>query len=198
MPLVSVIIPTHNRPQLLKKALESVKAQTFTDYEIIVVSSNEKHECLLSSLELAVEFEAEFLTCNNNISTTRNYGIQHAKGTWIAFLDDDDQWLPKKLEFQIACSSNADLISCEYSEVNLKGEIIKVCKPQPNRWWAPPSCVLIKKSVLKSVNGFCPWMRYNEDNDLWRRVRWRSIVYQVPLPLVLHQRDPQHISMVKN
>src|SRR5260370_823595 len=100
-PLVSVIIPTHNRPGMLAEALASVRAQTFTDYEIIVVSNGESDDMRRASRDAAsgcVYLELD----RGNVSAARNFGMERAKGEWIAILDDDDLWPPNKLERQIA------------------------------------------------------------------------------------------------
>ena len=79
MPNVSVIIPTHNRPELLKRAIASVQAQTYRDFELIVIEDRE----------------------SKGGGWARNQGIKKTHGKFIAFLDDDDEWLPEKLEVQM-------------------------------------------------------------------------------------------------
>src|SRR5258708_39467781 len=96
-PLVSIVVPTINRPKMLAEALASVRAQNFTDYEIIVVSNGENDEMCRQSREAAagcIYLELD----HGNVSAARNAGIAQANGEWIAFLDDDDLWLPHKLE----------------------------------------------------------------------------------------------------
>ena len=99
--LVSVVVPTHDRPEMLVEALASVRAQTFTDYEIIVVSNGESAEMRRTSREVAAGCVHLEFDCGN-VSFARNAGIKRASGDWIAFLDDDDIWLANKLERQIA------------------------------------------------------------------------------------------------
>src|SRR6266404_3543486 len=100
-PCISVIVPTHNRPEMLAEALASVRSQTFTDYEIIVVSNGESAEMRRTSREVAAGCVYLEFDCGN-VSFARNAGIKRASGDWIAFLDDDDIWLANKLERQIA------------------------------------------------------------------------------------------------
>ncbi len=108
MPKVSVIIPTHNRPKLLKRAIQSVLSQTFQDFEIIVVDDGD-----ISAEEIIKNFNQPqkiIYTKNKRKrggSGARNTGIILARGKYIAFLDDDDEWLPEKLELQTKALDNS-------------------------------------------------------------------------------------------
>ncbi|SEM93516.1 glycosyltransferase family 2 protein [Lihuaxuella thermophila] len=100
-PIVSVVIPTRGRALLLKRAIESVLAQTFQDFEIVVVvdGRDEETEKILGEIP-----DPRLKTIINEHSLggaeARNVGVRHARGEWIALLDDDDEWLPRKLEVQ--------------------------------------------------------------------------------------------------
>ncbi len=98
-PIVSVIIPTYNRAPYVTEALDSVLAQTFTDYEIIVIDdgSTDNTKEVLQPYFPQIRY---FFQENQGVSAARNVGIREAKGEWLAFLDSDDVWLPKKLEIQ--------------------------------------------------------------------------------------------------
>ena len=97
MPTVSVIIPTYNRKDLVIEAIESVFAQTYRDYEIVLVDdgSTDGTEDALRSLEDRVRYLSK---PNRGVSSARNLGIQRAHGSLIAFLDSDDVWEPTFLE----------------------------------------------------------------------------------------------------
>lgn len=109
MPQVSVIIPTHNRPQLLVRALSSVYDQTFTDFEVIVVDDGQsvKNHFFLASYWRMPNFHYIETAKNTGGAATRNLGIKEAKGEFITFLDDDDEWLPTKLEKQVEVLKNS-------------------------------------------------------------------------------------------
>src|SRR5208283_615875 len=115
MPLVSVVIPTLRRPKLILRALASVFNQTYEQIEVIVVIDGPDEDTIqvrrtVNDPRLHVIVNPRSLTA----AGARNVGVDHAKGEWIAFLDDDDEWLPGKIEKQIAFASNQDavLISC--------------------------------------------------------------------------------------
>lgn len=94
---ISVLIPTYNRSDLLQQALASVFAQTFTDFEVIVIDdgSTQSREILLGPYQAQVRYWRQE---NSGIGAARNLGLQHAAGDYIALLDSDDLWLPHKLE----------------------------------------------------------------------------------------------------
>jgi glycosyltransferase involved in cell wall biosynthesis len=188
LPFISVVVPTHNRPEMLAEALASVRAQTFTDYEIIIVSNGEDDIVREKSLAVATEYGAQyFALAAGNVSAARNFGIEQAKGEWIALLDDDDLWLPQKLERQFADArrTGADLISGDWIKFFPDGsELIEQHRlPEGwsalkaisgHRWGCLPSAALVRKSALKFAGGFDPRQRFNEDNDMWRRVLLRG------------------------
>jgi len=97
---VSIIIPTYNRARFVTKAIDSVLAQTYTDYELIVVddgSTDGTKEALQPYMNRIRYIYQE----NSGVSAARNRGIIEAKGKWIAFLDSDDEWLPDNLSCHI-------------------------------------------------------------------------------------------------
>ncbi len=103
VPAVSVVIPTYNRTQLLKRAVESVIRQTFHDFELLIINDgdcDEEIEKILTDIN-----DSRIRSCRNERSKggsgARNTGILKSRGKYIALLDDDDEWLPEKLEEQI-------------------------------------------------------------------------------------------------
>jgi glycosyltransferase involved in cell wall biosynthesis len=117
MPRVTVIIPTYNRAHLLLEALDSVVAQTFTDYEIIVADDG--------STDMTADVVAQYGSSVRYVVSphrgaagayARNLGLQHARGDYVGFLDSDDRWLPQKLARQVALlEANPDCHWC-YSD----------------------------------------------------------------------------------
>jgi len=202
MSLVSVVVPTHNRPEMLAEALASIRAQIFTDYEIIVVSNGESGEMRGRSQAVATLADARWFTLpEGNVSAARNFGIDRAKGVWIAFLDDDDLWLPEKLERQLAEAQHtgADLIVCDGIEFFMDGRENVMRMPEcPNGWtftkainhhrcWALPTGTLVRKWALDAVGGYDPAQRYIEDIDLVRRVSWNHSIHSMRDILFRHR-----------
>jgi len=119
-PLVSVVIPTRNRPELVLRAVRSALGQTYGNIEVIVVIDG-PDQATVSALEAvqATDGRLRILPLPQSVGAcdTRNAGINTANGEWIALLDDDDEWLPEKLDKQIALgersSHNLPVISCK-------------------------------------------------------------------------------------
>lgn len=102
LPKVSVVIPTHDRPELLKKAVQSVLSQTYQDFEIIVIDDgikNRAEDVIKNFNESRIKYIQHDSEKGGSVS--RNTGIKASSGQYIAFLDDDDQWVPNKLEKQM-------------------------------------------------------------------------------------------------
>ena len=127
---VSVIIPTYNRADLLPTAISSVLAQTYTDWELIVVDDASTD----NTMEVIKEWEAKdsrIRSISLNINSggpahPKNVGVESARGEFIAFLDHDDEWLPEKLKKQVAVfasSPRIGLVTCEAYVVDDTGEI---------------------------------------------------------------------------
>lgn len=175
--LVSVVIPTFNRPLLARRAVVSALAQTISNIEVIVVDngSNEKlntAEIIHSINDTRVRFIS--YTDNNGPSATRNKGIEAAKGEYIALLDDDDIWFEEKLEMQLKnLNSNKAGITAFISQKgkNQKTKIknITVYELQRNRDWAICSGLIILADLIKKIK-FDNEIRVGEDMDLLFRV----------------------------
>jgi glycosyltransferase involved in cell wall biosynthesis len=121
LPLVSAIIPTRNRPELVCRAVRSALNQTYKSLEVVVVVDG-PDPATLAALEALHEPRLRIVTMAENVggSEARNIGVRKAKGDWIAFLDDDDEWAAEKTEKQILfastlCNLNA-FITCKFVE----------------------------------------------------------------------------------
>lgn len=194
MTLISVIIPAKNRPAMLKEAVESVVAQTYRPIEIIVVLTGATPETKQSAKELAAAYELRVIeTKPLNLAATRNVGLSVAKGEWISFLDDDDIWLPEKLDLQMseAISSGADLVTTNWMSFgeNMADELWRPigCSPLPEGLTYRQALLtnnfvslgsLFKADIIQTVGMFDPKLRACEDWDFWRRISLNhKIVY---------------------
>jgi glycosyltransferase involved in cell wall biosynthesis len=106
--LVTAVIPTRNRPELLKRAIASVRAQTCDQIEIVVVIDG-PDEATNAALRAMADERLRFIALGERVggSDARNIGVQNARSEWIAFLDDDDEWLPSKIEKQLALAGQS-------------------------------------------------------------------------------------------
>jgi glycosyltransferase involved in cell wall biosynthesis len=113
-PLVSVVIPTYNAPELLKQTLAGVFAQTFTDYEVVVINDGSTDDTAEQLKPLADAGKIRLITQPNaGIGGARNRGIDEARGKYVALLDHDDTWFPGKLDAQVRfMQSHPDCVAC--------------------------------------------------------------------------------------
>jgi GT2 family glycosyltransferase len=119
---VTVVIPTRNRPDLVVRSVRSALAQTYPVSEIIVVVDGPDDVTAETIAGLnEPRARAMVLPVNGGANNARNQGAANAKTEWVAFLDDDDEWLPEKIERQMAVSANADIVSCRFSARTAKG-----------------------------------------------------------------------------
>lgn len=208
-PLISVIIPTRDRPEKLVQAIDSVLSQTYESYEIIVVDDGS----IVDVEKILEKFYADRILClkHEKVSgacVARNSGLLHAKGDFIAFLDDDDRWLPQKLEKQLAVfaefgGNNLALVSCGYFYES-NGSIIetryaeKPSEPYNElliaNWIGGSSLPLIKKDMLDQVGFFDANFQTCQDWDLWIRLCQKFEVSVVKEPLVFRVIHPVQIS----
>ena len=196
-PEVSVIIPTHNRGWILKDAIDSVLAQDYTDYELIVVDdgSTDNTRQILDSYgrDIAVVQQP-----NRGVSAARNRGIDASRGGLIAFLDSDDLWLPQKLSRQVDFfKTNPAALICQTEEtwvrngvrVNPKRRHQKlsgmIFEPSLALCLVSPSAVMIRKTLFEDVGRFDERLPACEDYDLWLRVSCRYPVFLIDEPLII-------------
>ena len=180
--LISVVIPTYNRVTFLKDAIDSVLAQTFRVFELIVVDDGSTDGT--SELLLSYGHKIKVIKKGNKgPSASRNRGIKAAKGDWIAFLDSDDVWKPNKLEKQVQfIKDNPEIKICQTEEIWIRngkrvnprkkhemhsGWIYEQCLPL---CIVSPSSVMIHRDVFEKVGLFDETMLACEDYDLWLRI----------------------------
>ncbi len=197
MPAVSVIIPTFDRKDLVREAVDSVLAQDFDDYELIVVddgSTDGTAEALASyGRRLRLIRQA-----NRGVSAARNAGIRAAAAPLIALLDSDDLWLPGKLTAQTAFfRAHPDALICQSEEIWIRNGLRvnprkKHRKPSGDIFerslqlcLVSPSAVMMRRRLLDEVGLFDESLPACEDYDLWLRVACRHPVYLIDKPLIV-------------
>ena len=186
-PLVSIIIPTYNRAEDLKRALQSVFDQTFTDWEVVVVDNNsiDNTDSLIESFN---DPKIRVFKIRNEgvIAASRNLGLKHALGEYIAFLDSDDWWHPQKLEVSLKYlergadvvyhnlflvrKSNQKIFWKKSTARNLKSPIFVDLIVNNNA--LPNSSVVVRKQIMREIKGFAEDrdLIAAEDYDAWLRV----------------------------
>ena len=208
-PLVSVVLPTHNRVDLLAGAVESVLAQTERRFELIVVDDGSRDatpEYLAALTSREPRTRSIRLETPRGGGGARNEGIRLSQGDWVAFLDDDDRWLPTKLEKQLTAlraQPAAVAASCGYERVfpSRKRQVVAV----------PPSVTLSdlfefnvlgsaslcmgSAQALGNIAGFDTRLVAAQDLDLWVRLRQLGEIVACAEPLVLyHVHDGPRIT----
>lgn len=182
MPRVSVIIPTYNRKEFLLEAVASVRSQTYRDWELLIVDDGSRDGTpeAVGSLGGALRF---FRQQHKGVSAARNRGLAESRGEWIAYLDSDDLWHPRKLEIQLGYAESHPEAVAAYSDeiwirrgvrVNQKvrhrkhsGDIFARCL---TLCIVSPSSALLRKDILERAGGFDEGFPVCEDYELWLRL----------------------------
>ena len=185
---VSVAIPTFNRAHLVTRAIRSALAQTIQDIEILVVDDGSTD----ATPEVLARIEDPRLQLarherNAGISRTRNTAIRLARGEWMAFLDDDNEWAPEYLERQLVSvreHPGAGVVYCRARrrdartshERIMPAEVFegKVLRHLLTRWNPLISCALVRRSLLVEIGGLDERLGATEDHDLWLRLAQRT------------------------
>ena len=195
---ISVIIPTYNRCDLLKRAINSVIKQTITPKEIIIVDNGSTDQTyqMVSSLFPEINY---FIEKKRGVSAARNKGILESKSKWIAFLDSDDAWKPTKLEKQMEYSVfNQDKYRIIHTDENwyrnkkFLNQLKKHKKSGGNIFknslqlcCISPSSVVLKKQIFDDYGLFDENLKVCEDYDMWIRITAKEEVGFLDSPLVL-------------
>ena len=194
---ISVIIPTYNRCDLLKRAINSVIKQTIKPKEIIIVDNGSIDQTyqMVSSLFPEINY---FIEKKRGVSAARNKGILESKSKWIAFLDSDDAWKPTKLEKQMEYSVfNQDkyrIIHTDetwYRNKKFLNQLKKHKKSGGNIFknslqlcCISPSSVVLKKQIFEEYGLFDENLEVCEDYDMWIRITSKEEVGFLDSPLV--------------
>ena len=182
--LVSVVMPTRDRAPFLKRAIQSVLAQSFRDWELVVVddaSTDDTVDVVRSFADprLRVVQRAE----SGGASRARNDGVNAGRSPLVAFLDSDDEWLATKLEHQIACLKRDDRVAVVYcreqridDRTNRRAPLTRKL-PAGDAFaalvtgWNPTfSSIVVQRSILEAVGGFDPTLPAFNDHDVLLRI----------------------------
>lgn len=188
-PLVSAIIPTHNRAAMLTRAILSVQLQTYPHLEIIVVDDASQD----NTSEVIKEFDDPRIRYirhkkNKGGSASRNTGIRAATGEFIAFLDDDDEWVPEKTEEQLKLLHSYDVVTCTSDSIggdlpkhSLRKTLELIDLQQGP--WGGTGVLMAKTSVLKEMM-FDESLPRGQDWDLFIRIALKHKIGYINKPLL--------------
>ena len=194
---ISVVIPSYNRKEFLKRSIDSAINQTIQPFEIIVVDDGS-----VDGTETMIKSDYDFVKFikqkNKGVSAARNIGIKVSIGEWICFLDSDDEWKKDKLEKQInAMKSNPGYKFFHSNEIWIKnglrinqkkkhkkygGDIFDKCLDMCR---ISPSSVMIDKTVFDEVGNFNEDLVVCEDYELWLRISDKYRVFFIDEPLII-------------
>lgn len=176
-PVISTVIPTRNRPLIVERAVKSALAQTFTEIEVIVVIDG-LDACTREVLAEIADSRLKFieLPVRSGAAAARNAGVSAAAGEWIAFLDDDDEWLPQKLERQIEVAKRSQyelpIVASRLTARSPKGDYIR-----PRRFLSlsePLSEYLLARNSLFQGEGLIQTSVLLTKKELLQQVPFRT------------------------
>ena len=195
-PLVSVIIPTYNRWPMLGQAIESVLKQSYQGFELIVVDDGSDDQTAVELMRYGSEIRL-ISQARRGVAAARNFGVRSSRGAYLAFLDSDDLWKPKKLEIQVAFMAAHEIQICQTEEVWIRRGVRVNPKKRHRKpsgdifrssldlCLVSPSAVMMTRELFERVGGFDEALTVCEDYDLWLRVALDTPVHLIPEPLVL-------------
>jgi glycosyltransferase involved in cell wall biosynthesis len=201
MALTSIIIPTHARPSLLPRAVESAR-RAGANVEIVVVDdgSTDETSAVCASFRNIVHIRLEQ---QRGVGCARSAGIAASSGEFIAFLDDDDARLPGSIDRQLAILDAAPGAALVYGQVHLATQSLSVDGSQPFPQFCPsgdvfwalidgnfiPSCsAVVRRSAVESVGGMFPSAMPADDWDLWLRIAERYPVAVLTEPVSIYRK----------
>jgi glycosyltransferase involved in cell wall biosynthesis len=187
VPRVSVVIPTYNSAAMVKEAIDSVLAQTYSDFEVVVMDdgSTDDTESVVRQFGDRVRY---FKQENQGVSAARNAGIKRSRGDYLAFLDSDDLWLTEKLAEQIPLlerDPKLGLVYCDWTVVSgrtlLQSSYLKglpaasgyVFDELIQSGFILTSGVVMRRAGLNDVGNFDTSLTIAQDYDLWLRISYR-------------------------
>ncbi|MEG3614432.1 glycosyltransferase [Isoptericola haloaureus] len=208
-PRVTVVMSTNRVSPYLPEALQSVKDQSFTDWDLIVMDNGSPDPEGVRDAVAAVPGAAVVAEAGHGVSIPLNHGAALSRGEFVTFLDDDDVWLPDRLERFVAALDADPEAGAVYSSVDFidsrgeRGEPLFVAGDETGRdllagRYPFPNVVSImyRRTEFLRVGGFNPALHYAEDTDLTFRMLQYSHMIGVPEVLTLYRRHEQNVTKV--
>ncbi len=203
---VSIITPTFNSERFIAETIFSVQAQTYQDWEMLIVddgSTDKTLEIISSFQENDSRIKLFKNETNRGSAYSRNIALQNAKGKWIAFLDSDDIWHPEKLERQIEfmLKNNYNFSYTNYCEINEKSEETgllitgpKVIDKNKMIAYCWPGCLTVMYDAEYVGLMQCPNIIINEEYALWIKISRKTDCHLLDENLAKYRRHPKSLS----
>ncbi len=201
-PLLSIIIPTYNRPQLLSRAVKSALAQTIKDFEVVVID-----DASTETVDLPEHPQLRIVRLpeHRGISATRNAGAKTAKGRWLTFLDDDDELLPDmaKISFNglketnlpppVAVIAGLEMVSCDGKKLatHLPPTLPRGChfhleEIEPGKSFFSKQTLVVERQLLLEIGGYDESFSSREHTEMFFRLN--AVCSIVGLPIVTYRQ----------
>lgn len=201
MPVISVVIPVYNGEKTIKKTINSVLKQTFTDFEIIVINANSQDQTLKIINEIKDYRIKIFTYPKANAAKNRNHGINHASGEFITFLDADDLWTIDKLEKQYKALKENPKAAVSYSWTDAIDEYDNYIRPCSHQNWTGDvysklllddfvgsgSNAMVRAQAFKEIGNFNDSLTNAQDTDMWVRLAAKYHFIAVPKVQILYR-----------
>lgn len=189
--MISIVIPLYNKEKQIAHTLQSVFAQTFQDFEIVIVDDGSTDNSVKEVKKFNDPRVLLIQQSNAGVSAARNRGIEEARGELIAFLDADDEWKPRYLETQYGLYQKypeCSVYACNYEFRDLEGKVTPtIIRKLPfegedgilSNYFEVASCshpplwtsaVVVKKSAIQAIGGFPLGIKSGEDLLTWARL----------------------------
>jgi glycosyltransferase involved in cell wall biosynthesis len=202
---VSVVIPTWDRARTFGRALDSVLAQTERDFEVVVIDDGSPGDGAERVVNERADPRVRYIRLpeHRGVSAARNAGVLAATGTYLAFLDDDDEWLPEKLQRQLEAVEGADrevgvVYTARFTVDERTGRVTTTRFPRAFRPTdsntVTTSSILIKRERLSAAGLFDEEFEAGEDYDMWIRLAQRSRFVYIDTPLVRYHVHSDSVS----
>jgi glycosyltransferase involved in cell wall biosynthesis len=197
VPRVSVVIPTYNRWPMVGEAIESVLAQTYPGFELIVVDDGSTDDTVAQLGKYSSRLRL-FSQSRRGVSGARNAGAGEARGSLLAFLDSDDLWRAEKLKCQADfLELHPEIAICQTEEIWIRNGVRvnpraihrkpagDIFLPSLDLCLVSPSAVMMRRDLFVALGGFDEALPVCEDYDLWLRIAVDHQVALIPKPLVI-------------
>jgi len=196
--LVSVVVATHNMGPYLPETIDSILAQDYSDFEIIVIDdgSDDETDEVLASYRESLRIKS-VKQANQGQAVAKNRGIAESHGKYVAFCDADDTWRVDKLSLQVPCLATDERIGVVFSDViHIDSAGKPLPKPEVRRVggritadllvdnFIPFSSAIARRDILEEKGGFDERLAMSIDYDLWLRISVDYLFHYVPEPLM--------------